>query len=396
MLRVCVLGLVGLLAVPAVAADPAAPSEPFLLAADGTNSQAGQRPRETTSKYPSFSWDTVPVWLRVRKRTAYTEDEIAQIAGYPLVVFEKANGHMAYGDVESGTLAAARAVKKVSPAAKLIFYFNAVIEYGGYRANKEFEENADQWAVRRDGRIFKFKDKYNLYDLTKPGVREWWVRTAGQMADHPEIDGVFIDAICKVNARGNAYIAGYWEMAAKLRDRLGPDKLLLANAVRASEPNANLDHLKYLDGSYVERWAIPMHGETYEDYVAKSIEAMTKTVGQGKILLFSAGPGAYGREATLAAGKRTPDQTRRWMRENIGYPLGVFLIVAGEHSYFEWTSTPDALLGALEDHDYPEYHKPLGRPLDGAQRNGYVYTRRYEHVDVRVDVKAKETVFDWH
>jgi hypothetical protein len=396
MLRFCVLGILGLAVVPALAADPTPPSKPSPLVVDGVKNQAGERPQETKSKLPSFSWDIVPVWLRVRKSTAYSEDEIAQIARYPLVVFEKANGHTAYGDVESGTLAAARAVKKISPTTKVIFYFNAVIEYGGYRANKDFDENAEMWAVRKDGHIFQFKDRYNLHDLTQPGVREWWVRTAKEMAEHPEIDGVFIDAICKVIGYGDAYMAGYWEMAGKLRNGLGHDKLLLGNAVRVSHPHWNLDHLNYLDGSYVERWAVPMNGETYESYVAKSIEAMKKTVGQGKILLFSAGPGVYGREDSLAASKRTPDEMRQWMRENIDYPLGVFLLVAGEHSYFEWTYTPDALQGALGDHDYEEYHKVLGQPLSGAEKNGHVYTRRYKHVDVRVDIKDKEAVLSWH
>lgn len=355
---------------------------------------AGQS-KETAYKLPEFSWDAVPVWLRVRKSTAYSDDEIAQIAQYPVVVFEKANGHVTYGDVESGTLAAARAVKQISPTTKLIFYFNAVIEYNGYRANQEFDRNAERWAVREHGEIFRFKDRYHLHDLTQPEVQEWWIRTAKGMADHPEIDGVFIDAICKVNARSDAYRSGYLKMARKLRGDLDQNDLLLANAIRASEPNSNLNHLEYLDGSYCERWGIPMNGETYESYVAKSIEAMTKTVAQGRVLLFSAGPGAYGREGGRAASQKTPQEMRQWMRENITYPLGVFLLVAEKYSYFEWTSTPDALQGALQDHEYEEYDKPLGQPLGSAEKDGHVYTRRYEHLNVQVDIREKEAVLIW-
>ena len=357
--------------------------------------RSGATAPEITDKLPEFGWDTVPVWLRVRKRTAYSKDEIAQIARYPVVVFEKANGHMAYGDVESGTLAAAQAVKKINPGAKAIFYFNAVIEYGGYRANQEFDEHVAQWALRENGEIIRFKDRYHLHDLTKPEVQDWWIRTSKGMADNPEIDGVFIDAICKVNLRSDAYRDGYSKMARKLRDDLDQNDLLLGNAIRASEPNSNLDHLEYLDGSYCERWGVPMSGESYKSYVAKSIEAMTATVAQGKILLFSAGPGAFGREESRAASQKTPEEMRQWMRENITYPLGVFLLVAGEHSYFEWTCTPDALQGSLRDHEYEEHHKPLGRPSGPAEKDGYVYTRRYKHLDVRVDIQEKEAVFSW-
>ncbi|MBC8875367.1 MAG: hypothetical protein H8E44_38575 [Planctomycetes bacterium] len=357
--------------------------------------RSGATASEITDKFPEFSWDTVPIWLRVRKSTAYSEDEIAQIAQYPVVVFEKANGHVTYGDVESGTLAATRAVKQISPTTKVISYFNAVIEYNGYRANEEFDQNVERWAVREDGKIFKFKDRYHFHDLTQPDVRGWWIKTTKGMADHPEIDGVFIDAICKVNLRSDAYRDGYLKMARKLRDDLDQNDLLLGNAIRASEPNSNLDHLEYLDGSYCERWGIPMNGESYESYVAKSIAAMTESVAKSKILLFSAGPGAYGREESRAASQKTPTEMRQWMRENITYPLGVFLLVAGQHSYFEWGYTPDALQGALRDHEYEEYHKPLGRPSGPAEKDGYVYTRRYEHLDVRVDIQEKEAVLSW-
>jgi hypothetical protein len=348
------------------------------------------------AKLPSFSWDTVPVWLRVRKSTAYTPEEIARIARYPLVVFEKANGYGTYGNVESGTVAAAKAVKQVNPNTKIIFYFNAVIEYGNYRANEEFDKHADTWAVRKNGRIFQFKDTYRLFDLSQPAVQQWWAKTAESMAGHPEIDGVFIDAICKALTHGDAYMAGYWQMAERLRSGLGENKLLLANAVRAAYPNCNLDHLKYLDGSYVERWSIPVGSETYEDYVARSIEAMMKVVEQKKVLLFSAGPDAFGREQEDKVAKMAAEQLRQWMRANISYPLGIFLIVAGEHSYFDGTCTPDALQGALTDHDYPEYHHSLGKPLGKAARDGYIYTRQYEHLDVRVDIKNKQSKLTWH
>lgn len=345
-------------------------------------------------KYPRFSWDTVPLWLRVRKRTAYSHEELARIAEYPVVVFEKANGYETYGDVEAGTLAAAKGVKRINPETKAFFYFNAVIEYANYRANEEFNEHAREWAVRKDGNIFRFKDKYNIFDLTNSSVREWWVRTASKVAEHPEIDGVFIDAICKVPGYGETYATGYWEMASMLRRSLVQDKLLLGNAVRVAYPNWNLHHLQYLDGTYVERWAIPMNGESYEAYLAKSIEAMMKTVEQRKMLLFSSGPGAFGRHSGLL-NDQEDDEMCRWMREHIRYPLAIFLIVAGEYSYFDWTVTPDALLGVLEHADYEEYQRPLGRPLAEARRDGYIYTRQYEHIDVWLDIKNKKAKLVW-
>jgi len=372
------------------ATDPAA--TPLAVAPCAQAGAATAPAQAGAAAWPDFDWRTVPVWLRVRKSTAYTPDELKQIAGFPLVVFEKANGHRTSGDVESGTLAAGRAVKQINPRTKVIFYFNAVIRYGDYKANAEFDRRSDAWALRKGGAVFTFKDRYRLFDLTRPDVRAWWIATARGMAAHDQIDGLFIDAICKTTTHGQAYSQGYRRMAADLRAGWPAGKLLLGNAVRAGEDGCNLDHLDYLDGSYVERWGVPVGGESYEDYVARGIEAMRKTVERGKLLLFSAGPDAFGpRTSTPPA----PQAMREWMRGHIDYPLGVFLIVAGQRSYFEWTDGPDALQGALEHHDYPEYHKPLGRPLGPPARDGFVYTRRFEHLDVRVDIRNKTARLQW-
>ena len=58
--------------------------------------EANATAHEMEDRLPEFSWSTVPVRLRIRKSTAYTKDEITQIARHPIIVFEKANGHMAY------------------------------------------------------------------------------------------------------------------------------------------------------------------------------------------------------------------------------------------------------------------------------------------------------------
>jgi hypothetical protein len=71
--------------------------------------------------------------------------------------------------------------------------------------------------------FIRFKNRYRLHDLARPEVRDCWVRTAKGMTDHPEIEGVFIDAILKVDLRSNAYRDGYAKMARTLRhtgDRL--------------------------------------------------------------------------------------------------------------------------------------------------------------------------------
>lgn len=44
---------------------------------------------------------------------------------------------------------------------------------------------------------------------------------------------------------------------------------------------------------------------------------------------------------------------------------------------------------------YPEYDKKLGRPLGKAKREGFVYTREFEHVSVWVNVETREAKITW-
>ncbi len=294
----------------------------------------------------------------MRKDVDYSAEEINHLATYPVIVFEKATGFRSHEDVETGTLIAAQAVKQVNPRAKTFFYWNVVIEYGNYQANEEFDRNANRWGFRKIGsdEVFKFKGKYSIFDLTNPAMQDWWVRTACRMAAHEAIDGIFIDAICKagpITEGGpaqsypiydlNKHSQGYWEMANKLRSSLRRDTLVLGNAIRVSFPNYNMDHLRYMDGSYLERWSIPMGTWSYEDYVATGIGAMQDALAQGKIVLFSCGPEAYGRAGAEVFGRlKSTDERLEWMRENIDYPLAIFLIVAERHAYFDWAGGRDS------------------------------------------------------
>lgn len=357
---------------------------------------------------PSFSWDTVPQWLIVRKATAFTGDEIQLIEKAPVVVFEKENGFRDAGSVEEGILRAARAVKAGNPKTVTLFYWNAVINYGNYRANEAFTKNLEQWALKRDGKPFLFKNRYSIYNLIDPGFQDWWIATAKGMASDPAIDGIMIDAICKTNTEddGNrtlypdkAYGRAYFQTATRLQSEIG-NKLLIGNAIRVNAPQHNLQHLKYLDGSYVERWAAPMGGRGFEDYVAEGMKDMSQALSEGKLILFNASPEVLRDITRFPSPDAGYSEKEAWMKQHIGFPLAVFLMIAEEGAYFHWGSGPNALPGRNMDvwrNDiYPELSRPLGKPLGPAIRKGDIFKRSFEHLDVSLDLKKREASFDWH
>ena len=82
---------------------------------------------------------------------------------------------------------------------------------------------------------------------------------------------------------------GYHLMMEQTRDAIGPDKLMLANILRARFENAGLEYLDYFDGSYLEEFFHNVGGVSYEEYVAKGIDAIQKAARQGKIIAFTTG-----------------------------------------------------------------------------------------------------------
>ena len=84
-------------------------------------------------RLPEFSWDTVPRYMHVRKVTAFTPEETAYLAAFPLITFEKTTGMKEFGSTEQGTLQAAEAVKHI-------------LEVYAKNANKY--ERLGEWAER--------------------------------------------------------------------------------------------------------------------------------------------------------------------------------------------------------------------------------------------------------
>ena len=78
-------------------------------------------------------------------------------------------------------------------------------------------------------------------------------------------------------------------MMQKTREAIGPNKLMIANILRARFENGGLEYLDYFDGSYLEMFFHNVGKASYEEYVAKGIDAIQKAARQGKIIAFTSG-----------------------------------------------------------------------------------------------------------
>ncbi len=226
---------------------PVTDNDTVVLSASGEVDLLGNNDTDDKqSIFPEWDWDHVRTWVPIRRGDRYHPDQINALANQDMVMLEKFNGHEYYGTVEKGSLEAARKIKSINRKVKILFYLNAMVHYGGYAANDYFK---DEWAMMDPitNKPYLWRDQFISYNHTNVDFRQWWVDRALDMVSNDEIDGIFIDGLCKVNrenlpeqSNGEAYL----ETAKQLRESLPPGKLLIGNVLRAyGFPDGNVKNM---------------------------------------------------------------------------------------------------------------------------------------------------------
>jgi len=360
-------------------------------------------------RMPAFSWDRVPLYVHIRKDTAFTDEEIRYLATFPLITFEKATGHTDFGSVEAGTLKAARAVKAVNPATKILYYRNVIVHYGGYAANESLRDIPGAFLVGRDGNDKLIRNRLQAYDLSNKALRDWWVDAAKKVCTDPAIDGIFLDGVVKVlepaflrgaigEEKKAAELAGYVRLVEETRKMLGPQKLMLANILRARFSDSGLSYIKALDGSYIEGFEGAV-GMSRKDYVAQGIRDFQKAARQGFIVAYTCGLGRNLQDAdeapNSAAGNNNRARRGGDAQSCFDYQLAIFLICAEKYSYFDLKDGYDAKRSKTWLTRRADYDRPLGPPKGPAVRDGYTYTREFAHASVQLDIENETANIVW-
>lgn len=363
-------------------------------------------------RFPDFSWDTIPLYMHVRKATAFTGEELKYLASFPLVTLEKTTGHRSSGSTDAGTIAAAKAIKERNPRTKVLFYRNVLVHNGGYSFDDTLSQIPHPFLIDRQGNARLVRNTCEAYDLANPKVVEWWVETALSVCQHDAIDGLFLDGNIKALTpylarqlpadKKEAVTAGYRDMIRRTRAEIPTSDLLIANMIRAAYfPDAGLSLLESFDGSYIEGFDVVVGKTTEAELVAKGISAVQQAARDGKIIAMTLGLGESAADATKIDDTRAGVEELAAMHERVNYLIGLFLVCAERYSYLYLHDgySADLRRGECESKvwlkRFPQYDRPLGAPLGPATRDGLVYIRRFEHVDVMVDLETKQATLQW-
>ncbi len=161
-------------------------------------------------------------------------------------------------------------------------------------------------------------------------------------------------------------------------------------------------------GSYLEGFEHQVGGVSKADYIAKGIKTAQKAAAQGKIIALTLGIG----ETSLGDGVDEQGGAVKDLasisQQRLEYNIALFLILAEPYSYLcvhdgydvnpvqtQGSVQPQGSASQLWLHTFPEYRKPLGPPKGPASKQGYQYTREFEHASVWLDIEASKGVVTW-
>lgn len=361
-----------------------------------------QSKSQNTNHYPKFNWDKVPIAYHFGKNGELLTKKEAQFitSKSNFIVLEKGHGLPKYSSTEEAIGEEAKNLKTLNPNMKVIFYWNAFLDYPLYDAHDVYESHPEWWLKTKDGE-FDFKNKrIKRYDLSNPTVREWYTDVAKENIIKGHTDGIFMDAFIQVAGNGNIKLwgqekydtiqQGLKDLVQETRNALGKDKLIVYNGIR-SIPNRNTGNNfpDYTDAVMIEHFAVL--NSISKESMLLDIQEMEKAGKSGKIVVFKGWPEHTWLDKDFMA--KPLKEKREISHKNINFPLASFLAGAQEHSYFiyNWGYRFDH--GVMEW--YPEFDKPLGKPLCDMKVKDWQLTREFEHASIWVDLETKEAKIDW-
>lgn len=356
---------------------------------------------------PHFSWETIPVYIHFGKSCGpLTDEEVRFVAGVSnFVCLEKGHGREHFGSTEKGTAFDAKRLKAANPKMKVLFYWNTFLNYRLYDACETVKRHPE-WLFRdKQGKpIYKVRN-LEQYNLLNPEFRRWWASVAGKAVDEYGCDGIFMDAVNQ--AKRQIWMKRGWgigneelltkaviDMMTLAHDEMGPGAILLYNGIRSSDESSETmgeEYLAYADGAKVEHFTA--FASRSAESIVRDIEAIAKAAKAGKIVTVKGWPDPEFTWINPEKMKLPIEKLAREAREKITFSLACFLAAAQENCYFCYSWGYRERHGSLLD--YPEFHKPLGKPKDGATKNGWVYTRSFEHARVRVNVAERKAEIQW-
>eukprot|EP01084_Bolivina_argentea_P033010 61086_1 len=334
---------------------------------------------------PSFSWDTVPVFVHMCNASGpFNDSTIEYLARYPMVTVEKGQGINAtmepYASLyaEDKILQTLKRVKQINSSIITIMYQNSVIDWTFYKMHETFIENPDWWLRDENGEIVLIPGDHTfpqpqqgllVFDYQQEIVQQFYAESCLNMTQTGYIDGCFADRPSESTFKGHNLTQNQTEAYSK-----GHSACLLSIQKGLNDTNKSV---LISNGWYTQGIvAIQLEGFHAEQ---SAIQMLQKYGDLGVLVQAHAGYNQDGNDNHC---------------ENITNSLAAFLIGAGKYAYYGcsrgWYIEPDWIVW------HSEYDKKLGTPKGKAILSGDMYTRSFESgTTVTFNITSNVGTIDW-
>jgi hypothetical protein len=353
-------------------------------------------------EFPAFTWDKVPVYqMFADNQRLLTEAEVAEISSTSgFICIEKQHGLNTLGGAELGTKHEIPRFKALNPNTKCLFYFNSAYAYPFTSYTKDFSygkvSGKHEQFLLKDPETSELAHRGNTYyfDVLDPEFRSWWAETVGKGVTDSGADGLFVDQMhgfswlrpTKITEVEKAQA----EMMRMAKQAIGSDKILLLNN------GAHIPELFEIGDAFMFEHYSPTL--LTKEAILNDWELMGKISHAGKIAVWRIGVEQENPDiATTDGNPQSRDAAYEALsKERVGFYLAAFLIGAQPNCYFQYGWGWELRTGPLAD--YPEFKKPLGKPLGDFTRpepGGRIFKREFEHASVWLNLDTREGKIDW-
>ena len=312
--------------------------------------------------YPTFSWDTVPVfWQGCNVSGAFNDTALDALEKFSMVVIEKGqgmNGTIPGWYAEDYQNEAAKQVKQRNKNIELVWYVDSVQDWVMYKMHYEFLNHSDWWLRNCSGDIIyqhsgaQWKQPPQgmlTYDFANKSCVDWWQSKCYNMTKNGYFDGCNIDHVYQTSFPGICnntainYKKNKFEMLPNLQKQLndsggGPIWLNYGQIVPGVRALA------------FEGWG------NFEG----AIWDMNNVTHDNPNIMIKAHAGYCTKN-----NNGTVKSNCGCVGQSLINDLATFLVCAKKYAYFNCNT--DWLMNTTNYGWYDEYNKPLGEPL---QYNG--------------------------
>ena len=304
--------------------------------------------------------------------TDFTDDEFEYIANtFDVFTVEKRHAYNSYGgnpSTERATIGTAEKLKSINPDIKVLLYWNSVLSYTGlYETNTEIFAEHPEWVHSTWETAAGVS--YDVYDLDNIDCQDWWVDAVSSIIEDGDLDGVFIDAGPKAGALD--LIEGLSTAIDRVRARVGDDKMVIYNGYRvvsSTYMQAGPELIEHTSGVFVEFF---LHAplDTKEEAVLL-FDELTEAYEDGKVIGLRGSPSHY------LPGAEDP----------FLFTFASAMLFYGPNTYWLYNSSYNKTAW-MYDYRSDYYDIATGASQGSPQRDGWVYTREFENITVRVDLE---------